>query len=320
MNRLLLIFVVVVVFAAVMLAMQGWYWYRMTAKEKEESELSRRLGTASSELAETLFRVDLKGEAGPRSLGDIGGRISASLEDLLMQAGNPYTIQSLMGRMVIFALVGMVGTSVLFSPKAGLFGLIAAYLPVLLLRRAADNRAAELTEQLPEALELVSRSLQAGHAIAEAMRACGEEMHPPISFEFGLVYEQNNLGRDFRDCMTSLTARNPQSFDLKIFASSVLLQRETGGNLIEILEGIATVIRKRFVFKGKVKALTAEARFSAYILGGLPFFVAGAIYGLRPTYLDPLFEDPLGNMMLAFICVWFTLGVFVMREITKIEV
>ena len=142
----------------------------------------------------------------------------------------------------------------------------------------------------------------------------------PISGEFGLVYEQNNLGRDFRDCMEALVARNPSNFDLKIFASSVLLQRETGGNLIEILEGISGTIRKRFVFKGKVKALTAEARFSAIILGVLPIFIFGVIKLIRPEYLDPLFNDPLGLAMLGFVVVWFTMGVFVMVELTKIEV
>ena len=319
MNRFVMIFVIVVVFAAVMLAMQGWYWYRVTRQQQEEKELSRRLGTLSEDNSASLFRLKQKKDD-PKGVGDIGGRIALGLEQLLMEAGSPYTFQALVGRMVVFALIGIVALSILTNPAIGLCGLLLAYVPVMIVKSKAASRAEEMTAQLPDALELVARSLQAGHGIAEAMRSCAEEMKAPIAWEFGRVYEENNLGRDFRECMESLTARNPNNFDLKIFASSVLLQRETGGNLIEILEGIANVIRKRFVFHGKVKALTAEAKFSAIILGGLPWFVSGAIYALRPEYLNPLFEDPLGNLMLGFIVIWFSLGVFVMRELTKVEV
>ncbi|MCP4808120.1 MAG: hypothetical protein GY913_31310 [Proteobacteria bacterium] len=319
MNRFVMIFVIVVVFAAVMLAMQGWYWYRITRQQQEEKELARRLGTLQQDNSASLFRLKQKKD-GPNSLGDIGGRIALSLDQLLLEAGNPMTFQALVGRMVVAALVGIVALSVITTPVVGLGGILLAYIPIMMVRSKATKRGQEITEQLPDALELVARSLQAGHGIAEAMRSCAEEMKPPVSMEFGLVYEQNNLGRDFRECMQGLIERNPTNFDLKIFASSVLLQRETGGNLIEILESIANVIRKRFVFHGKVKALTAEAKFSAIILGALPWFVTGAIYALRPEYLNPLFDDPLGNLMLGFVVIWFTLGFFVMRELMKVDV
>lgn len=320
MNRFLLVFVTAVVFAAVMLAMQGYYWYRVTEKEKEDKELARRLGTLDDAQAkDTLFKLEKK-RRDPEKVSDIGSTIVASLEQLLLEAGEPFSFQVLVGQMVLAALVGLAGLTVLTKSFIGLGGLLLAYVPVMLVKRTANRRLTRMTEQLPEALELVARSLQAGHGIAEAMRGVAEEMHQPVSVEFGRVYEQNNLGLDFRDCLEGMVARNPRNFDLKIFASSVLLQRETGGNLIEILESIADTIRKRFVFQGKVAALTAEAKFSAIVLGGLPFFVSGAIYFLRPAYLNPLFNDPLGRMMLGFICVWFCLGIFVMRELTKVEV
>lgn len=318
MNRFLTIFVIAVVFAAVLLALQGWWWYRVTQRQQEEKELSRRLGTLGDENSESLFRLQQKRD--PQTLGDIGGAVAGNLEQLLLEAGHPMSFQALIGQMVGAALLGMLLLTLLSQHVVGLVGVLFAYLPIIRVRSVANARAEKLTEQLPDALELVARSLQAGHGIAEAMRGCAEEMQQPIAGEFGRVYEQNNLGRDFRECMESLTARNPKNFDLKIFASSVLLQRETGGNLIEILEGIANTIRKRFVFHGKVKALTAEARFSAVILAGLPWFVSSAIWALRPLYLAPLVDDPLGRFMLMFIIVWFTLGLFVMREITKVEV
>lgn len=316
-QQLLTVLAVVVVFAAVMLAMQGLYWYRVTQNEKEQKELARRLGTLSESEQENLFRIDVKRK--DESLSDLGGRIAAEMEDLLLQAGNIWNVQQLITYMVASSLVGMVVLTVMSKNIIGLLGLGAGYLPIFFLRWQIDSRSARITEQLPDALDLMARSLQAGHGIAESVRSCAEETHPPLSAEMARVYEENNLGRDFRDSLQALVARNRNNFDLKIFASSVILQRETGGNLVEILENIAGTIRQRFVFKGKVKALTAEARFSAMILGGLPFFIGGAIYSIRPEYLSVLFTDPLGKAIVVGIVVWFSLGVFVMTEITKVE-
>lgn len=311
------VFIVVVVFAAVMLAMQGLYWYRVTQQEKEAKDLARRLGTISEGDQENLFRIDVRKRE--ESLSDLGGRIAGEMEDLLLQAGNPWDIQRLVLYMVASSLTGMVVLTVMSKNIIGLLGLAAGYLPIVILRWRMDSRSARITEQLPDALDLMARSLQAGHGIAESLRACATETHPPLAGEMARVYEETNLGRDFRDSLQGLVMRNRSNFDLKIFTSSVILQRETGGNLVEILENIAGTIRQRFVFKGKVKALTAEARFSAMILGGLPFFVAGAIWTIRPDYLSVLFTDPMGKAIVLGIVVWFSLGVVVMTEITKVE-
>ena len=153
--------------------------------------------------------------------------------------------------------------------KGALLGLLVGVIPWLLVKSAAEQRNILLSEQLPDALDLVSRSLQAGHGIADAMRLVAEEDANADREKFGRVYE-NNLGRDFRESMTELAKRNPQNFDLRIVVSATLLQRETGGNLVEIFTNIAATIRSRFIFKGKVRALTAGARMSAFILGALP--------------------------------------------------
>ena len=122
-----------------------------------------------------------------------------------------------------------------------------------------------------------------------------------------------------RDCLNDLCRRNPRNFDLRIFVSSVILQRETGGNLIEILSNISKTIRNRFVFQRKVKSLTAEARISAYILGGMPFVVALILMVIRPEYLSPLVEDPIGHNMLFFCIFSFSIGVLSMRHLSQIE-
>jgi tight adherence protein B len=298
--------------AALLMFFQFIYWTMQSRAETQQRELSRRLGTvvdreaASNQLLRTV-NVEQKGYA-------------ARLDDLIRQAGSPYPLSTLYTRMIVASVAGFFILLILIKNAGAIVGFGLAYIPLWLLRRAAENRSIRLTEQLPDGLDLLARSLQAGHGISEAMRSVAEEMQLPLAQEFGRVYEEHNLGRDFRECLVNLTKRNPNSFDLQIFVSSVLLQRDTGGNLVEILQSIANTVRARFVFHGKVRALTSEARFTAYILGGLPFFVITVIGVLKPEYLGPLFTDPIGQTLLVFIIFWFSLGVFVMREISQVEI
>lgn len=311
MSTTFLAVIIVVVVAASLLFGQFLYWWTDARQAEASRELSRRLGTANERPVASLLR-------GPEARPEKG--FGAQMDDLLRQAGSPYPIEQLWVRMTGFGFVGVIVFAVIFRGPLALIGAVAAYVPVLLLSSQAEARARRLAEQLPDALDRVSRSLQAGHGLSDAIRSVSEEIPAPLGAEFGRVSEENNLGRDLRECFQHLVRRNPSSFDLQIFVSAVLLQRDTGGNLVEILNNIAGTIRQRFVFQGKVAALTSEARFTAWILGGLPFLVAGAILFLQPTYLRPLVEDPLGKLMLAGCAVMFCLGVFLMRESAKVEV
>jgi tight adherence protein B len=166
----------------------------------------------------------------------------------------------------------------------------------------------------------MARSLQAGLGLNEAFRTCAEEMPLPVAGEFGRVFEEVRFGRDYREAFNNMLKRNPTLFDLRLFVSSVLLQRETGGNLIEILDSISNTIRGRFLFQAKVKALTSEARFSAMILGGLPLCVGALISVSNPKYLTPLFTDPLGNLFLAYFFLSYCFGGFLMYNVSQVEV
>jgi tight adherence protein B len=311
-DNIILVVAVAMAMAALLLFAQFSYWTLQSRADQQQRELSRRLGTL------------VEKNAGPALLRAPSGReargISARLEDRIRQAGSPYTLNALYTRMAVAGLIGVLVLLVAFKSAIALAGLAFAYIPIVLLTGAAETRARRLTEQLPDGLDLLARSLQAGHGLSESLRGVAEEMPLPLSQEFGRVYEEHNLGRDLRECLQNLTRRNPGSFDLQIFVGSVLLQRDTGGNLVEILNSISATIRGRFMFQGKVAALTSEARFTAYILGGLPFFVIGAILWASPKYLRPLIEDPLGNLMLVGAMLSFSFGVFVMREISKVEV
>jgi tight adherence protein B len=313
-ENVLVAITVLITTVAVLLFSQFVYWTVMSRRQSQQTELARRLGTLVDKPggALNLIRGDAKKET---TKG-----FEAQLEDLLRQAGSPYALGTLYTRMAVAALVGLMGGVVALRGPVGVVGVAAAYLPIMILSGQAQARASKLAEQLPDGLDLLGRSLQAGHGISEAMRGVAEEMPLPLAQEFGRVYEEHNLGRDFRECLQNLNRRNPGSFDLQIFVSSVLLQRDTGGNLVEILQNISGTIRSRFVFQGKVAALTSEARFTAWILGGLPFFVIGAIGLASPNYLTPLFHDPRGWAMLGYCFCSFALGIFVMREISQVDV
>ncbi len=309
-GNFMLVLAVAVVAVAILLAGQAIYWSLLSRRESQSRELSRRIGSLQEQEIAPLFRL---GQA--RTTG-----LTASIDEMVRQAGSPYGVEGVYQRMAGGGALGVLAAFAVFKGPMAILGLAGAALPVLLLSNAAAARATKLTEQLPDALDLLGRSLSAGHGISEAMRMAAEELPMPIAGEFGRVYEENNLGRDFRECIQNLCRRNPRSFDLRIFASSVLLQRDTGGNLIEILHGIANTIRNRFVFQGKVVALTSEARFTAWILGGLPFVIGGLIAFVSPHYLTPLVDDPLGRAGMLFFMMWFCTGIFFMRELSKVDV
>jgi tight adherence protein B len=303
------------VFLAVMMAGSFLYWGWRSRQEHRAREIARRLGTGSDEEADSLFHgvtVDPMVE----SLGSIGVR----LDELTRQAGVAYPLQGLLSRMGIGALLGTVVLFLLLRSPLALGGVLFGLVPVILLSMAADARARRVSEQLPEALDLISRSLQAGHGLADAMRLCAEEMQAPLSVEFARIYEEHNLGRDFRECLQNLSKRNARNFDLKLFVSSVLLQRDTGGNLIEILNNISQTVRDRFVFEAKVSALTSEARISAIILCALPFILLLLIMFMRPGYHAPMVEDPLGVKISFGAIGLFSTGIFVMVRMTKVDV
>ncbi len=310
-ENVVLAVAVAVLIAAMLLLGQFAYWSITARQEENQQELARRIGSVSEKLVAPLIRFGASGANG----GFIG-----HLDETLRSAGSPYPMATLYRNMLVSGLVGVGFLLFVFKGPAAVIGVCAAYLPVMLLARQAETRLTRLTEQLPDGLDLLARSLQAGHGVGESLRLVAEEMPEPLASEFGRVFEEQNLGRDTRECFQNLCLRNPRSFDLRIFVSSVLLQRDTGGNLVEILQGIAHTIRERFVFQGKVVALTSEARFTAYILGGLPFAIGTMIYFMSPGYIDPLFSDPLGKVLVFGGTIWFVSGIVFMRELAKVEI
>lgn len=305
------VFAAAAVVVVVLLLGQAVYWGWRSFQESRDQEVARRLGTNLTVEKENLLRFQ-----GP----DSRQKEEGGIELLLRRAGSPYPMSTLQAAMGGGAVVGLLFGMVAFKGVLGIVGLSGALVPLLLLRYQANARMEKLVEQLPDALDLLSRSLQAGHGIGESMRMAAEEIPEPLGSEFARIYEENNLGRDLRECLQNLVRRNPGSFDMQIFVSSVLLQRDTGGNLVEILQNISATVRARFLFQGKLAALTSEARFTGWVLGSLPFFVTGVITMRNPTYLTPLWTDPLGIILLIGCLCMFSFGVFLMADFSKVEV
>ena len=303
------------VFLAVMMSGSFVYWGWRSRQDQRAREIARRIGTTSEEEADNLFR-GVSADPMVETLGSLGER----LDELTRQGGANYQLQGLLTRMGLAALFGVTVIFIFTKGVLALAGLLLGLVPPMLLNMAADSRARRVSEQLPEALDLIGRSLQAGHGLSDAMRLCAEEMQAPLSLEFARIYEEHNLGRDFRECLQNLSKRNPRNFDLKLFVSSVLLQRDTGGNLIEILNNISQTVRDRFVFEAKVSALTSEARISAVILCALPFILMLLIMIMRPGYHAPMVEDPIGIKLSILAATLLTTGIFVMVRMCKVDV
>jgi tight adherence protein B len=198
-------------------------------------------------------------------------------------------------------------------------GLILFALPFLWLLNKRRVRLKKFAAQLSDALELVARALRAGHSLAAGMHVVGEEMPSPVADEFGRVFEEQNLGIPIEEAMRAMCERVP-NMDLRFFVTSVSIQRQTGGDLAEILDKIGYVIRERFRILGQVKALTGEGRLSGVVLIALPFALFAFMLNAKPDYVESLWTTDLGKKMSIFAIIAQVLGALVIRKIVNIKV
>ncbi|MEN1682068.1 MAG: type II secretion system F family protein [Planctomycetota bacterium] len=215
-----------------------------------------------------------------------------------------------------FVLPGLAGIPVKFAPfVAATF----VFLPFAWLSFKRKSRLKKFGAQLPEALELIARALRAGHSLAAGFNLVAQESSDPIAKEFGRTFEEQNLGMPMEEALENLVERVP-NLDLKFFATAVILQRQTGGDLAEILDKIGRLIRERFKIWGQVQALTGEGRLSGIVLLALPPCLFITVYKMNPDYLMLLFTDDLGKKMLVGGIVMQLLGAVAIRKIVNIRV
>ena len=201
-------------------------------------------------------------------------------------------------------------------------GLVAAglgtALPFFWLQQRRLKRLAKFEEQLPDALSIVARSLQAGLPFSEAMHVVATEMAEPLSKEFGTVFTELNYGGDVRSALLGMLERMP-TIAVMAMVSSILIQRETGGNLAEVLDRIGNLVRQRFRFQRTVKTLTAEGRMTAWVATAMPFVLAGLYEVMNPGYLEALTEDPGGRLLIFWAFGMMIVGVLWLRKMVRLD-
>src|SRR5262249_8375755 len=244
-----------------------------------------------------------------------------SLQKIVEQADAHIRISTLFGIGLLLAVLGATASWLARVPWffAPLAGLVTFTIPFLWLLNKRRVRLKTFASQLPDALELVARALRAGHSLAAGMHVVAEEMPSPIADEFGRVYEEQNLGIPIEDSMRAICERVP-TLDLRFFVTSVLVQRQTGGDLSEILDKIGYVIRERYSIFGQVKALTAEGRLSGVILIILPFALFFMMLSLKYDYVEMLWTHELGIKMSVAALIAQVLGAVVIKKIVNIKV
>jgi len=197
--------------------------------------------------------------------------------------------------------------------------LVSAYLPLFKVKRDRIKRLEKFEEQFPEALDVMVRALKAGHPFSNTMQMVAEEMADPVAREFGLTFSDLNYGNDVRHAMLGLLERVP-SMNVMAFVTSILVQKETGGNLTELLSKISTVIRSRFKLNRKIKSLSAEGRMSSWVLTLIPFGLFAMIMVTSPDYLTILTESEQGIKVITIASVGMIIGIYWLRRIIHIEV
>jgi len=218
---------------------------------------------------------------------------------------------------IVGFFIGSVASRVMFLSV--ILGLLLGSLPFCYLYFQKERRMRRFREQLPDALDMIARSLKAGHALTGGFQMVAQEFGEPINKEFSKVLDEVNFGVSYDDALRNLSARI-DSTDLRFFGMSVIIQRQTGGNLAEILENISSLIRERMKLMGRIRVLSAEGKMSAIVLVILPFLIFVAASMVNPNYLPTLLNDPIGHILIAISLGMMTVGIFVMKKMVTIKV
>jgi tight adherence protein B len=325
MNTTFLSFAVLL-FLATVLAIESLYLYWTSRYGAQAKRIAARLelgagaGQGGSQPLSILKDRKLSNSRWlVQLLADVPG--VNTLDRALKQAGMKMTVGRFIGYTFAGAAIGPV-LGVLLSLKLPVqitIGCALAVAPWLTVRRKRSQRLKQLERQLPDATDLIARSLRAGHSFASALGMLADEMADPLGAEFRTAFDEINYGVSMNTALHNMTQRVPLD-DLRYFVIAVLIQRESGGNLAEILTNIGFIIRERLKLFGKVRALSAEGRMSAWILALLPFVIVGILSILSPEFIKIFWTDPDAEK-LAYACVgMMALGILWMRKIVRIRV
>jgi tight adherence protein B len=294
-------------------------------QRKLDRRIDEVIGVASAEEEADGDQSLVKNQKTPGAIAALDRMLAGStrgnaLGRWIAQSG----VKASVGTVLFIAAFSGVSVALLLGTAAGKWGMLAGgvlgfLIPFGVLRMKRRRRLHSFEENFPEALDLISRALKAGHAFATGLKMVADEMPEPIGPEFRKTFDEQNFGLPLKDALDNLSLRIP-SLDVRFFATAVLIQRETGGNLSEILENLAHVVRERFKILRQVRVYTAHGRFTGYVLLGLPAFLGVALMFINPDHMNLLFRERLGQQMLMAGLLMQVVGFIWIQKVIKIEV
>ena len=313
------------IFVAVALLSQGLIVPVFGESRQMRKKLQSRLNEIEEESGEESFSSLLR-QKYLRQLSPLERQLEnwpsmRHLAQIIAQGGHKFLAYRVVLLSVVIAVVAALLAWVMTRSVAvvAISFVISGALPLMKIFGDRTKRIEKFEEQLPDAIDMVKRALRAGHPFVGAIKLVSEEMDEPVAGEFGTTFSDINYGNDARRAMIGLLQRVP-SVTVMALVTSILVQRETGGNLAEILEQISAVLRGRFKLQRKVKTLSAEGRLSAWILALVPLVLFAVIWGTSPDYLPMLLEEEVGKKMIIYGAVSAIIGIFWVRRVIRIEV
>jgi tight adherence protein B len=315
----------VATFALCLAAILGLYWVFVVRPETEQAKaVTSRLrpvdkgGATSIEVAARIAKLSTIPALEAILTKNRG--FSNAIERLIAEAGMTISV----GRFIAITLasgalgwaLGMMGLKLLIAGIV--LGALGALAPFLVIRQKRNKRLHTFEEQFPEAIDLIARSLRAGHAFTTGLSIAADEMPAPVGTEFKRVYDQQNFGMSMPDALRAMALRVPV-LDARFFVTAVLTQRESGGNLAEVLDNLSSVMRDRFKVKRQIRVISAHGRLSGWILSLVPPCLAGFLFFIQPDFMRILVDDPIGMRLVAAAVGLQLLGSYIISRLVKIE-
>jgi tight adherence protein B len=322
-----LLFFIIATFVATVLLFEGlfilWNSYRGPEAKKIEQRLRALSASSDSSIRSSVLKNRMLSEVPflERALLSIP-RIH-QLDRFIVQSGLEWNVSTLLLMVLIFGATGFATLEHFSHTAAAVFNLAIALaiasLPLFYVQWKRHDRLQKIVRQLPDALDLMARALRAGHSFAAALKMIGDEMNDPIGNEFRITHDEINFGVSLQQAMTNLGERTPAT-DLRYLVIAVLIQRETGGNLTEVLVNLSNLLRNRMKLQAKIKVLTAEGKISAWTLSLLPFGLALLLNWGNPEFINVLWTDPAGIKITQVMLTIMAFGIFWLWRITKVRV
>ncbi len=310
-----------IVFLDVLFFCLAVYYLRKDKAERKKAKLIRKLSGKRNGKEEPAW-VFKQGRRQSRLEQKLSGWIDLSpVESLLVSSAIPISMERFFALSLGLGFLFLVPVLVLFrNPWLMLLAIGAGLsLPFFYLMHRKKMREQALVQMLPDALDMIARALRVGQSVDGALKEVAREFPPPIGTEIRTIYEEMAMGLPFARALRNFQARFPKVPEIRILCTAFIVQRETGGNLTQILQGLSKTVRERFQFKRQVRAMTAEGRASAAILALLPIFFAGFTWMVNPDYIQILFTHPLGKKMLLFSLLLVAAGFGAMRLMTRVD-